>query len=67
MQLIDILIVVALAAVLVTLALGVLNLYRKPADEAGAVRSNRLMRLRVALQAVAIVLLVIGFWIKAKG
>ena len=51
---------VALAGVLVILALGLINLVRK--DERQASRSNQLMRMRVAAQAVAVLLLVIlGF------
>lgn len=50
----------ALAAVLVVLALGLINLVRKDAGQAS--RSNQLMRLRVAVQAFAILLLIVlGF------
>lgn len=64
-QLIDLLIVVAIAAVALTLGFGLFTLYR--GGDYARSRSNRLMRLRVALQAVAIVLLVIGFWWKSRG
>jgi succinate dehydrogenase hydrophobic anchor subunit len=59
----DILILVAVFAVAVTLALGLRQIY-KDGPEARS-RSNKLMRLRVALQAVAVVLLVIGLWWKS--
>lgn len=62
MTLIDYLILAAIAAVTVTLALGIVGLYRNTDESRN--RSNRLMRLRVVLQAVAIVLLVIGMAIK---
>ncbi|HWW12599.1 MAG TPA: twin transmembrane helix small protein [Brevundimonas sp.] len=63
MTVFDILILTAVVAVAVTLALGLRQLY-KDGPEARS-RSNRLMRLRVALQAVAVVLLVAGMWWKS--
>lgn len=57
MDLFDIL---AIAAVAVTLGFGIRSLYQT--DEGARSRSNKLMRLRVALQAVAILLLVAGMW-----
>lgn len=63
MNLIDILIIAAMVAVVITLGFGMHALY-KGGDE-GRTRSNKLMRMRVVLQAVAIVLLVIGMAIKA--
>jgi hypothetical protein len=61
--LIDILIFVAILAVAVTLGFGLWSMYR--GGEQAASRSNKLMRLRVALQAVAIVLLCVGMWWKS--
>ena len=58
----NILILVAIAAVAVTLGFGIRSLY-KDGPEARS-RSNKLMRLRVALQAVAIALLLVGMWWK---
>jgi hypothetical protein len=63
MPIFDILIAAAGLAVAVTLALGLRQLY-KDGPEARS-RSNKLMRLRVALQAVAVVLLVAGMWWKS--
>lgn len=63
MNVFDILIAVAVLAVAVTLGLGLRQLY-KDGPEARS-RSNKLMRLRVALQAVAVVLLVAGMWWKS--
>ena len=50
----------AIAAVFVVLALGIVNLVRT--DPKSASRSNKLMRLRVLIQFIAIILLVILGW-----
>lgn len=63
MTFIDILIIAAMAGVVITLGFGLYTLYR--GDEASRSRSNKLMRLRVVIQAVAVVLLIIGMAIKA--
>ena len=62
-NLINILILVAILAVTVTLGFGIWSLHR--GGDADRSRSNRLMRLRVGLQAVAIVLLCVGLWWKS--
>lgn len=59
----DILILLAILAVAVTLGFGIYSLF-KGGDFARS-NSNKLMRLRVALQAAAIVLLVTGLWWKS--
>ncbi len=63
MQIFDLLIVVAIVAVTITLGLGLYSLFR--GGDYARTRSNRLMRLRVGLQAVAVLLLVIGMMWKA--
>ncbi len=63
MTLFDILILLAIAAVATTLGFGLYALFR--GGEYGRSNSNRLMRLRVGLQAVAIVLLCVGMWWKS--
>ena len=63
MNIFDILIAAAILAVAVTLGLGLRQLY-KDGPEARS-RSNKLMRLRVGLQAVAVLLLVVGMWWKS--
>jgi len=63
MTVLDILILLAVAAVAITLALGIRSLYQEGPEARS--RSNKLMRLRVALQAVAVVLLVVGMWWKS--
>ena len=58
-----ILILLAVAAVSVTLGFGIYSLYR--GGDYARSNSNKLMRLRVALQALAIALLCIGMWWKS--
>jgi hypothetical protein len=62
-NLFTILILLAVAAVAVSLGFGIYSLYR--GGDYARSHSNKLMRLRVVLQAVAVVLLVIGMWWKA--
>ena len=61
----DILIPGALLAVTVTLFIGLYALLR--GGEFGASYSNRLMRLRVLLQAIAVALLVTAVWWRHRG
>ena len=61
----DILILLAIGAVAVTLLMGIYSLYR--GGDFARSHSNKLMRLRVALQAVAIILLVAGMWWKTQN
>ena len=59
----DILIVLAIAAVSITLGFGIRSLYQTGPEARS--RSNKLMRLRVALQALAIALLIVAMWWKS--
>ncbi len=59
-NLFQILIPVALFAVLATLCVGIYALFR--GGDFGRSYSNRLMRLRVVLQFVAVLVLVAAFW-----
>ena len=63
MEIFDILILIAIAAVTITLGFGVYTLYR--GGDYARSNSNKLMRLRVALQALAIAVLVAGMWWKS--
>ena len=63
MELFDILILIAIAAVTITLGFGVYTLYR--GGDFARTNSNKLMRLRVVLQAVAVLLLMGGLWWKS--
>ena len=62
--LVDILILVAIAAVTVTLGVGIYALVR--GGEFGRTWSNKLMRLRVVLQASALALLALGAFIASR-
>lgn len=62
-DIINILILVAILAVAVTLGFGIYSLHK--GGDADRSRSNKLMRLRVGLQAVAIILLCVGMWWKS--
>ena len=57
------LIPIALGAVLVTLCVGIYTLFR--GGDFGRSYSNKLMRLRVALQFVAVLVLVAAAWWKS--
>jgi uncharacterized membrane protein len=63
MEIFDILILVAIAAVTITLGFGVYTLYR--GGDFARTNSNKLMRLRIVLQAVAVLLLMGGMWWKS--
>jgi NADH:ubiquinone oxidoreductase subunit 6 (subunit J) len=65
MDAIDILILIAMGAVILALGFGIFNLTRQGAK--ARTRSNRLMRLRIILQALAVVLILIGTWWKATN
>lgn len=62
-NLISILILLAVAGVAITLGFGIYSLYR--GGDYARSNSNKLMRLRIVLQAVAIVLLMTGLWWKS--
>ncbi|MDD3836324.1 MAG: twin transmembrane helix small protein [Phenylobacterium sp.] len=64
-RLFDYLIPVALLAVATTLAIGIYALFR--GGDFGRSYSNKLMRLRVVLQAVAIVVLVAALLWRERG
>jgi hypothetical protein len=61
----DILVPLSLAAVVVVLGFGIYALFR--GGEYGRSNSNRLMRLRVVMQAIAIAVLCAAFWWKTHG
>nr|WP_148216906.1 twin transmembrane helix small protein [Phenylobacterium zucineum] len=65
MDLFDILIPAALVAVGLVLALGIYALFR--GGDFGRSYSNKLMRLRVVLQAVAIAVLVAAVWWRTQS
>lgn len=64
MDLFDLLIPLSLTAVAAVLALGIYALFR--GGDYGRSRSNRLMRLRVVMQAIAIAVLVSAVWWRGR-
>lgn len=56
---------VALLAVLATLSVGIYSLFR--GGDFGRSYSNKLMRLRVGLQFVAVLVLMAAFWFRFGG
>ena len=65
MDVFDYLILAALAAVTCVLAAGIYALFR--GGDFGRSWSNRLMRLRVLTQAIAIAVLVAAFWWRSQS
>ncbi len=65
MDLFSYLIPVALAAVALVLGLGIYSLFR--GGDFGRSYSNKLMRLRVVMQALAIAVLMGAVWWRARG
>ncbi len=61
---IDILLYGLLAVVFVILAAGIYALFR--GGEFGRTWSNRLMRMRVLFQFIAVLVIVVGFWLKRQ-
>jgi nitrogen fixation-related uncharacterized protein len=55
----------ALASVAIVLALGIYALFR--GGDFGRSYSNKLMRLRVLMQAIAIAVLVAAFWWRSRS
>jgi uncharacterized membrane protein len=65
MDLFSYLIPLALAAVTIVLAIGIYALFR--GGDFGRSYSNKLMRLRVLMQAIAIAVLVAAFWWRTRS
>lgn len=65
MDLFDFAIPAALLAVLITLGFGLYALFK--GGEYGRSNSNKLMRMRVVLQAVAILVLMSALWWRGRG
>lgn len=65
MDIFSFLIPVALVGVSVVLALGIYALFR--GGEFGRSYSNKLMRLRVLMQFIAVVVLVTAFWWRTRS
>ncbi len=65
MLILDIIIVLALLTVFAVLILGALNM-RKTGTEV-RLKSNKLMRVRVAAQFVAVIALILMFYLRSKS
>ena len=65
MDIFDYLIPAALAAVTIVLGFGIYALFR--GGDFGRSYSNKLMRLRVVMQAIAIAILVGALWWRSRG
>jgi hypothetical protein len=65
MDVFSFLIPASLAAVAVVLAFGIYALFR--GGDYGRSRSNKLMRLRVVMQAIAIVILMAAVWWRSQA
>ena len=61
----DLLVPTALVLVTATLAVGLYALFR--GGDFGRSYSNKLMRLRVLMQAIAVALIVAAFWWRSRG
>ena len=61
----DLLIPLALAAVVAALGFGLYTLWR--GGDTARSKSNKLMRLRVLLQFIAVIVLVAAFWWRTRG
>jgi Na+/H+ antiporter NhaC len=60
-----IIIALAVLAVVVILGFGIMTMFQGGEDN--RIRSNKLMQLRVAAQAVAIVIILIALWASGNG
>ena len=60
-----VILLLAMAAVVVVLALGIAN-FGKGGMEA-AKKSNKMMRLRILFQFIAVVLIVLYVWLRGQG
>ena len=65
MDIVNIALAVALAAVFLTLCVGIYSLFR--GGEFGRSYSNKLMRLRVVLQFVAVIVIMAAFWWRSQA
>ncbi|HYD46688.1 MAG TPA: twin transmembrane helix small protein [Phenylobacterium sp.] len=61
----DLLVPTALVLVTATLAVGLYALFR--GGDFGRSYSNKLMRMRVLMQAIAVALIVAAFWWRSRG
>ncbi|WP_170411296.1 twin transmembrane helix small protein [Ruegeria arenilitoris] len=65
MDLMMVVLLLAMAAVVVVLAIGISN-FGKSGKEA-AMKSNKMMRLRILFQFIAVLLIVLYVWLRGQG
>ncbi|KIC41753.1 MAG: twin transmembrane helix small protein [Ruegeria sp.] len=65
MDLLMVVLLLAMAAVVVVLAIGISNFGKAGTD--AAMKSNKMMRLRILFQFIAVVLIVIYVWLRGQG
>ncbi|UAB87940.1 twin transmembrane helix small protein [Ruegeria sp. SCSIO 43209] len=65
MDLTMVILLLAMAAVVVVLVMGIAN-FGKPGKEA-ALKSNKLMRLRILFQFIAVLLIVLYVYLRGQG
>jgi hypothetical protein len=65
MEIVDIFVFAALGLVVLALIAGLINLMFS--GEKARSRSNQLMRLRVVAQFIAVIALMVGFWLKSRA
>jgi hypothetical protein len=61
----QIIVALAVLAVVVILGMGLMTLFQS--GEENRFRSNKLMQLRVAAQAVAVIIILIALWVTGNG
>jgi hypothetical protein len=64
-KLFDVAVAVSLLAVVVALGFGLYSLYR--GGDYARSHSNKIMRLRIVLQFIAVCILVAAFWWRSRG
>lgn len=65
MDLLMVVLLLAMAAVVAVLVIGIAN-FGKPGKSA-ALRSNKMMQLRILFQFIAVVLIVLYVWLRGQG
>ncbi|MDA7967209.1 twin transmembrane helix small protein [Ruegeria sp.] len=65
MDLLMVVLLLAMAAVVVVLVLGIANFGKSGMN--AAMKSNKMMRLRILFQFIAVVLIVLYVWLRGQG
>ncbi|GAA6162177.1 MULTISPECIES: twin transmembrane helix small protein [Ruegeria] len=65
MDLLMVVLLLAMAAVVVVLVIGISNFGK--AGKSAALKSNKMMQLRILFQFIAVVLIVLYVWLRGQG